>query len=70
MCRTSPAFLVAEKHTPLSKEPVYPVLRSTPGKTCRELNIRDRKKAIIERELPHQPQVFAPPLKYAGHNVP
>jgi hypothetical protein len=34
------------------------------------LDISDGKKTFIERELPHQAEVLAPPFKYAGHNDP
>jgi hypothetical protein len=68
VCRTSPAFLLAYKNTPLPKQPVHPVLCGAAGIIGCVLDISDGKKTVIKGELPHQAQILASALKHARHN--
>ena len=63
-----PPFLLPQEHAALLEQAVDPVLRGAPGDTGGFLDLRDRKKALVERELAHQAQVGAPVFKHAGHS--
>jgi hypothetical protein len=68
MRRASPVLFFPNKDTPLTYQPVHPVLRSAAGDAGCVLEVSNSKKTTVERELSHQAQVFAPALKHAGHN--
>ena len=69
-CRTPPALLFAKEYTPFSEQAAHPVLCGAAGNFCYGMDISNRKKTFVERELTHQAQVLAPVFKYARHSDP